>query len=592
MKRELKLNFGELRLVQKRVTEFQDALSDIDEAAAYFDEVLGKQESEAAEVLVERHREMEEEIRYFQDILSRLETLLGNYISDMENYIMPKDENRMMLVDRNDIWWNMKQIGGNLSSAKNVASGMELSYYSGIDTTPSPPHIYEGMSPGAQSAAWERYRRQLLESRNRKANYSKLQSFCSGTAGSAKSSLEEFYDSLEEIYKKHVIEFENTDDDYKRKAAQVYDACTSAGERFWDIGTKLGKLVNDINDGIDAAVFGFVSEILGLAFTLAKIDVALRVAVVTAPFGITPQWVKDMGKEAVEGLEGIAAILRNPGRALASLGQQVTDTVEEKGIAYALSYVTADIVIGILVDKGIGKIRGMNKADDLAKLSTKVDDVVNVADDLGDAAKVVDKIDDVADMADDVAVFGDIEGNTYLGDLMSSEEAARYSEYWRKCGIGSDNTWKVFKDVNPNGTIDDYFEIVQKQSPWPLGETGTPTTLKAGDRFFMAVENNAPENVIGGFGVKERIESTDFVRNNLSVKYDWKTSCNVIREFEVNSGIELNVNAGPVGPQIDLGADLYLPGDTTITQYDLFSNLGSGIKREDYVHIVDEYWVD
>lgn len=185
-----------------------------------------------------------------------------------------------------------------------------------------------------------------------------------------------------------------------------------------------------------------------------------------------------------------------------------------------------------------------------------------------------------------------IESGTYSGDLMSAEEAARYSEHWRELGIGSDNTWKAFKDANPNGTIDDYFEIVQKQSPWPLGETGTPTTLKAGDRFFMAVENNAPENVIGGFGVKERIDSTDFVRNNLAVKYDWKTSCNVIREFEVNSGIELNVNAGPVGPQIDLGADLYLPGDTTITQYDLFSNLGSGIKREDYVHIVDEYWVD
>lgn len=185
-----------------------------------------------------------------------------------------------------------------------------------------------------------------------------------------------------------------------------------------------------------------------------------------------------------------------------------------------------------------------------------------------------------------------VESGTYSGDLMSAEEAARYSEYWRELGIGSDNTWKAFKDANPNGTIDDYFEIVQKQSPWPLGETGTPTTLKAGDRFFMAVENNAPENVIGGFGVKERIDSTDFVRNNLAVKYDWKTSCNVIREFEVNSGIELNVNAGPVGPQIDLGADLYLPGDTTMTQYDLFSNLGSEIKREDYVHIIDEYWVD
>ena len=141
MKRELKLNFGELRLVKERVTEFKDALTEIDDAAAYFDEILGEQESEAVEALMGRHREMEEEIRYFQDILTRLETLLEGYIGDMEEYIMPKDENAMMLVDRNDIWWNMKQIEANLSYAGSVASGMELSYYSDIDTTPSPPHL-------------------------------------------------------------------------------------------------------------------------------------------------------------------------------------------------------------------------------------------------------------------------------------------------------------------------------------------------------------------------------------------------------------------------------------------------------------------
>ena len=365
MKRELKLNFGELRLVQKRVTEFQDALADIDRAAAYFDDVLGKQESEAAAVLAEHHQEMAEEICYFQDILEQLEALLGNYISDMESYIMPEDENRMMLVDRNDIWWNMKQIGSNLSSAKNVAHGVELVYYSGIDSTPSPPHIYEGMSPSAQSAAWARYRKQLEESRNRKKNYDRLENFCSGTAGNARS-------RLEEIYKKHVIEFENTDDDYKRKAAEVYDACTSAGERVWDIGGKIAKLNNDITKGIDAAIYDFVSGIFGLAFTLLKVEAAVKIVAITVPFGITPQWVKDTGKEVMEGAQGIEQILRNPGRALANLGQQVTDTVEEKGITYALSYVAADVVIGILVDKGIGKIRGLDKTDDLAKLSKKL----------------------------------------------------------------------------------------------------------------------------------------------------------------------------------------------------------------------------
>ena len=411
MKRELKLNFGELRLVQKRVTEFQDALADIDGAAAYFDDVLGKQESEAAAVLAEHHQEMAEEICYFQDILEQLEALLGNYISDMESYIMPEDENRMMLVDRNDIWWNMKQIGSNLSSAKNVAHGVELVYYSGIDSTPSPPHIYEGMSPSAQSAAWARYRKQLEESRNRKKNYDRLENFCSGTAGNARSRLEEFYDSLEEIYKKHVIEFENTDDDYKRKAAEVYDACTSAGERIWDIGGKIAKLNNDITKGIDAAIYDFVSGIFGLAFTLLKVEAAVKIAAITVPFGITPQWVKDTGKEVMEGAQGIEQILRNPGRALASLGQQVTDTVEEEGITYALSYVAADVVIGILVDKGMGKLRGLDKTDDLAKLSTKVDDAVDVAEELGDTMKVVDKIDDVADAVDDVVTIGGVDNN-------------------------------------------------------------------------------------------------------------------------------------------------------------------------------------
>ena len=258
---------------------------------------------------------------------------------------------------------------------------------------------------------------------------------------------------------------------------------------------------------------------------------------------------------------------------------------------------TAGMVAGMVASgvtaKGLNGIEA--EANKLAKAPKGIDGVTekagNLAEDVGKAGKGLEGAAKGAESAAEDAGKV-VESGTYSGDLMSAEEAARYSEYWRELGIGSDNTWKAFKDANPNGTIDDYFEIVQKQSPWPLGETGTPTTLKAGDRFFMAVENNAPENVIGGFGVKERIDSTDFVRNNLAVKYDWKTSCNVIREFEVNSGIELNVNAGPVGPQIDLGADLYLPGDTTMTQYDLFSNLGSGIKREDYVHIIDEYWVD
>lgn len=113
---------------------------------------------------------------------------------------------------------------------------------------------------------------------------------------------------------------------------------------------------------------------------------------------------------------------------------------------------------------------GQKRLDDLKELEKLADSGEDLLGDLGKSGKYWDDV---------------VESGTYSGDLMSAEEAARYSEHWRELGIGSDNTWKVFKDINPNGTVDDYFEIVQKQSPWPLGETGSPTTLKAGDRFFF-----------------------------------------------------------------------------------------------------------
>lgn len=64
------------------------------------------------------------------------------------------------------------------------------------------------------------------------------------------------------------------------------------------------------------------------------------------------------------------------------------------------------------------------------------------------------------------------EHDEYLGDSMSVEEAARYSEYWRQNGIGSDKTWEEFINANPNRGIDDYFKILKEMSPWPIGEEG------------------------------------------------------------------------------------------------------------------------
>ena len=201
-----------------------------------------------------------------------------------------------------------------------------------------------------------------------------FESFCSGMAGSAKSSLEEFCDSLEEIYEKHVIEFENTDDDYKREAARVYDACTSAAWHYPTVGEGYGK-------GGSGRTGGHRSD--------------------TAESG------KGIGQPRVAGNGYGGGERNNVCVELCNCGYRNRDTGGQ----------------GNRENPG-----GMNKADDLSKLSTKVDDVVDVADDLGDAAKVVDKIDDVTDTVDDVAGFGDIEGGLEPGTLSNIDARKWYLE--------------------------------------------------------------------------------------------------------------------------------------------------------------------
>lgn len=56
-------------------------------------------------------------------------------------------------------------------------------------------------------------------------------------------------------------------------------------------------------------------------------------------------------------------------------------------------------------------------------------------------------------------------------------------------------------------------------------------------------------------------------------------------ENRVKDGVELICPAGPIGPQIDLGVDMYLPGNSSLTQYDLFNGLGRK-NRTDFIEVV------
>ena len=71
----------------------------------------------------------------------------------------------------------------------------------------------------------------------------------------------------------------------------------------------------------------------------------------------------------------------------------------------------------------------------------------------------------------------------------------------------------------------------------------------------------------------------------MAIKYAWKNDCGKVVTYKVKDGVELICPKGPIGPQIDLGADIYLPGNSSLTQYYLFNGLGR-INRNDYIEVV------
>lgn len=127
-----------------------------------------------------------------------------------------------------------------------------------------------------------------------------------------------------------------------------------------------------------------------------------------------------------------------------------------------------------------------------------------------------------------------------------------------------------------------HIRLIKEQSSWPDGYIPKDTILKSGDTFQMALDSSQPVTSPGRFATTNNISSVDFVRNNLAVKSDWKADCSKVIEYRVKGGVEIPVQIGPVGAQIDINIDKYLPGGAN----QIFINLGRGVNMMDYLEVV------
>ena len=461
MKRKLKITYGQLEATQERVSVFRNALENMDSAIEMFQNILSEQQSDAITALLEDGRDLRDEMELLHGNLQELENMLSGYIQDMTALVMPKSWDSMMLVDRNDIWVNMKQIKSNVSDTEQVIWGGALQHYKDVHTHISKPHISSSMTESEKRSAREEYDRKVRERAQREENYKKLKAFTETQAKQAKQELEECYKEIEDLYRNRIVVYENTDDEYKKTAMDLYQQCTDFGEKLSNFGVKSAKTAWNVGRGALAAVLDLVKTALAIQDLKNTLD-TLPLAVVAEVMGIE---VPGLSLEKVDDLKNMAygavAALQEPPRVLAALGQKIGDTVEEEGIAYSISYVAADVAIQILLSKGLGEVKNVSKADDLVDVARTVDtldDTVKIADELTDAAKVVDQVGDITDAA--MAVNAVDEANAAVKAVDKVDDVADAAKTIEKLdGViesGRESSIKDYSNRFADSLVDDF----------------------------------------------------------------------------------------------------------------------------------------
>ena len=381
MKRDLKLNMSHLDAISRKVQSYIDAMEAVGLAARKFEQTIKDQDSDAYNKLSEQWEtnvwENEKILKYRLGVIKEM---IDSYISDMTDYIAPENETAMMRVDRNDIWWNYKQIEGEATSFDWIVqdTGSTLATYKRL-FIPNP------FSSDEENEAKKSAQQQEedAESARRQRNYEKLQGFRDQLDTSIREKISDSVDEIRKIYENKVIPFENTDDSYKSKMSAYYSEWSSMGDKFSDVG----NAIRDFLAGIGDSLVGTVKGLLTLVVDLGLLYVHSECSRMT--LGHVPETL-DQEVEKIK--QKYEPLFKDPVNTIGGIGQSICDTADEKGVAYSSGYIVTEVVTALLADKGLDKIKNVAKtgktADNVADIAEgAVKGAGNAAEDAGKAGK-------------------------------------------------------------------------------------------------------------------------------------------------------------------------------------------------------------
>lgn len=384
MIRDIKVNYGELKRLLYQLNRYRKALVQMGESVVKIQNALKKNKGFVITALVEQSAEIEKEIKSIKGEVDSIYNIMNHYVIDMTRIIAPVRESKMMRVDRNDIYWNKQAINGLCDSVSSIPR--RVSTYGDYDFWPF------------DEDEEERERR-----RRNDEKLSQIQSLLynsSKTFGVYKEQMNKLYSVVQK--------YENMDDSYSKQAKDLKWDNTSFAEGLDDIGKGAKKVVTDVAQGVVEGAMDLVKGLVDTAGGVLKYDGAF---LATAYGEVTGKDIPDsLERYYEEKSEMVNAVLKDPSQIGEGIAQQVSDGLEEKGVAYSIGYVAPIIASFAVGDKGASKSSSVGK---IKKVTSKMDDVTNVAnktskvDDVVNGVNKASKVDDILNegskVADDVA---------------------------------------------------------------------------------------------------------------------------------------------------------------------------------------------
>ena len=366
MKRDIKVNYGILSSIVSDLKQYNEAIESIDGLLININKKLeNENDGKAIEALRNKYDKLKVQIDSCKEETKDLYNIFNNYINDMTDIIKPIDEQKMMRVSRNDIYFNKVSIG---NACDNIGSMM-----SGILT-----------SLGSAGT--------LLTSGTKiKNNIVKMYAI-SSLAKATSQSLQNDMDDINKLYNENVISYENMDDTYKSKASELYDKYSSVWEKFTTTVGGIGKASVDIVKGFFSSLVGLVKGVFDILKAAVVYIGAGFGAISEKITGDAPDCLKSCERKVKEYNKTIVEIVKDPFSLIEGLSQTLNDTYEEKGIAYMGGYVVGEVAQVLLLKKvsGAKSAKGIDGVEDAAKTVKNVDKA-------GDVTKGVKGVESVED---------------------------------------------------------------------------------------------------------------------------------------------------------------------------------------------------